>query len=455
MTNNKKNINELVISDDDPTVELETLVLQQSFVADDSRSAADGANDDAMSGHVSDPNTRSASIHRLQFDMEQFRAKWLGLATEIQTREQISEKLNNELIELQKELSRKIELLEKRDQKIGTLESKLRQHDDAQILAEHAGRLASDEKQIQELHERFVQAEKYADQLRQQLQDREIAIAAAEDAREFLQQSLDRANKQITKLTTAVVTAETECATLGEKLASLHETHADEIRMIRLELGAAQDTMSQNDLITEQLASDLDENRVYRVELERMLNKSAQSSQSRIEQLEKENRNLRLESGELNDKLGANSESINCLLAELAKKSRQIDSIEAIEDVIHEIDDRISEQIDEYVPPDRERTTRLLIGSVKGKVLRFPLFKNRLTIGRSRHNDIQLKGSCISRRHAVVVIEGDLTRVIDWGSKNGVSVNSKPIKEHFLKNGDIVTVGTAEFRYEERKKRDR
>jgi len=96
----------------------------------------------------------------------------------------------------------------------------------------------------------------------------------------------------------------------------------------------------------------------------------------------------------------------------------------------------------------------LLVSKIGSQELRFPLFKDRLTLGRTRENDIQLKSEHISRRHAVVVIEGDVTRVIDWGSKNGVFVNSQRVKEHFLKNGDIVGVGTAEFRYEERPKRE-
>ena len=403
MANEYKNINELVISDDDPTIELETLVLQQSFVDEESCSAADGANDDAISGQESDPGARSASNHRLQFD--------------------ILEKLRDEL------------------------------RCKTNLLAQQAGRIASDEIQIQELSDRFVQAEKYADQLRQQLQDREIVIGTAADTRELLQRSLDWANERISTLIAAVSEAEANCEKMGDELASLRKTHAEENRMIRLELGEAQETMSQSDMITEQLASDLDETQVYRVELERMLSMSENKSQSRIELLEDENRELLRESDQLSDKLGASSNSINCLLAELTKKSQQIESTEGIEDVIHEIDDRISEQIDEYVPAERARITRLLIGSVKGKALRFPLFKNRLTIGRSRQNDIQLKGTCISRRHAVVITEGDLTRVIDWGSKNGVAVNSKPVTEHFLKNGDLVTVGNAEFRYEERRKR--
>lgn len=362
MTNNKKNINELVDHDDDPTVGLETLVREQSFVDDDSRSAAHGANDNTMSGHKSARNSLAKPNNRLQLDMEHFRAKWLNLATEVR----------------------------QRDQKIRALES-----------------------EIQEFN----------------------------------------TEKRIAALTSAVAAAEKNCAKIGEELASLHKSHADEIRMIRLELGEAQETMSQNDLISEQLESDLVETQAYRAELERMLNKFEHTSQSRIKHLEKENRKLRCESDKLNDKLGANNQSINCLLAELAEKSQQTQSIEVVEDAMHEIDDHLSAKTDGHVPAEQERIARMLIGSVKGRELRFPLFKNRLTIGRSRHNDVQLKGPCISRRHAVVVTDGELTRVIDWGSKNGVSVNSQPITEHFLKNGDIVTIGTAKFRYEERKKR--
>jgi hypothetical protein len=379
MANNNKNINELVSDDGDPTVALETLVQQQSFTADD-----------AISGHGSGPKSRSETYNRLQLDMEQFRAKWLGLATEIRTREQASKFLNNELEDLQDSLRRTIDLLKKRDQKIRTLES-----------------------EIQEFN----------------------------------------TEKRIATLTSAVAAAEKNCANIGEELELLHKSHADEIRLIRMDLGEAQETISQNDLISEQLSSDLVETQVYRAELERMLNKSERTSQSRIEHLEEKNRKLQRESGELNDKLGANNQSINCLLAELAQNSQQVHSIEVIEDVVHEHGDHKSGNIDAHVPAEQERIARMLIGSVKGRELRFPLFKNRLTIGRSRQNDVQLKGPSISRRHAVVVTDGESTRVIDWGSKNGVAVNSKPITEHFLENGDIVTVGTAKFRYEERRKR--
>ena len=141
-------------------------------------------------------------------------------------------------------------------------------------------------------------------------------------------------------------------------------------------------------------------------------------------------------------------------MAELAKKSQEIESIGEIEDVIHEIDGRMSERIDERPAAERDRVTRLLIGRIENQELRFPLFKDRLTIGRTKENDIQLKAQYISRRHALITTEGDAARVVDWGSKNGVYVNSKRVSEHFLENGDIVTIGIAEFRYEELPKRD-
>ena len=88
--------------------------------------------------------------------------------------------------------------------------------------------------------------------------------------------------------------------------------------------------------------------------------------------------------------------AIAALLSELASRSRTIDSIGEIENVIHEIDGRMSDRINEKSAPEKDRLARLLIGNVDGQELQFPLFKDRLTIGRTAHNDIQLKAHFIS-----------------------------------------------------------
>jgi hypothetical protein len=190
-----------------------------------------------------------------------------------------------------------------------------------------------------------------------------------------------------------------------------------------------------------------------------MLSDSDEQSRARIDELELALKTVTREAQDLEEKLEARSEAINVLLNELARKSEQMESIGEIGDVISDIDERISEQFDESDEPPRaqrphDRVTRVLVGRIGDKLLRFPLFKDRLTIGRTADNDIQLNAPYISRRHAVVTTDGETTRVIDWGSKNGVHVNSTRVTEHFLSNGDIVTIGNAHFRYEERRKRD-
>ena len=96
---------------------------------------------------------------------------------------------------------------------------------------------------------------------------------------------------------------------------------------------------------------------------------------------------------------------------------------------------------------------RLLIGHVDGRVLRFPLFKERLTIGRTSQNDITLNIQYVSRRHAVITTTGGDTRIVDWGSKNGVFVNRRRVSEQVLRQGDVVSIGMADFTYQERGKR--
>jgi len=501
MANDKKNINELVSDDDDPTVELEQLALPQVdpvWETDDLSEAAasthdfaepeDTDRDAAITELKSDLKNRSETIDRLQYDIEQLRAKWTGLETEIKAREELTDNLNEELRSSAGKLQRKEKLLKKRDQSIKALKAEIRARNDAyesaqgsvaerdqqieelqsdliadrsdeaiqdrQRLQQQAGKIASAESTIIELREQITRTESYADSIRQQLQDKSADTSAAEDTREFLQLGMTKATERVAELAAELSVEKAEKEALTEKLSAIKSAHEQEIRLVRFELGEAQETVAQHELVTEQLASDLVDTRGFKDELEKMLSKTEEQNRLPIERLEKDNRRLRQETEDQEQKLQTKNEAVNCLLAELAKKSQKIKSIGDIEDVIQDIDNRMSERIDERPGKERERVTRVLIGSVDGQDLRFPLFKDRLTIGRTEQNDIQLDATYVSRRHAVVVTDQEATRVIDWGSKNGVFVNSKRITEHFLKNGDTVTIGTADFRYEERPKRD-
>jgi DNA repair exonuclease SbcCD ATPase subunit len=461
MANDKKKLKELVSDDDDPTAELETLTFPQdrSKVQSEVDSHTcdfddvDADPDQHISDLQSDLQDRSATIDRLQFDIEQLRSRWLGLEAEIKAREQLTKTQQQELDEQALQLARSRTELQERDQRIAELESRLaesQQHSEAT----EAGRQASDRAQLKELKTRLENAEEYADGMRQQLQDLLNIRERSEQTREQLEAQIHEAGKRADELEVELEESNATIESLNEELEGIANLHAEEIRMLRFELGEAQETVSSAELVSEQLASDLLETKGYKDDLEQMLTSNDEKNQQRIEELEKQVSKLQKESEDADRKLKTKSEAIAGLMQELAKKSNQLDSIGEIGEAIHDLEDRMSERIENRSASDRDRVTRLLVGSIDDQELRFPLFKDRLTIGRTAENDIQLKAQHISRRHAVILAGDDATRVIDWGSKNGVFVNAERVTEHFLKNGDIVTIGTADFRYEERAKRD-
>jgi DNA repair exonuclease SbcCD ATPase subunit len=282
----------------------------------------------------------------------------------------------------------------------------------------------------------------------------ETEVQARETQTRQLTSALEDAGGKIQSLTEALADAKKYNSVLSGQLETLHKRHEQEIRTLRFELTEAADTVAQQELINEQLASDLVDTRGFKSQLEHMLTSSEQQNQSRVAQLEQELTELKKANDDFERELAAKNEAIAELLEQLTGKSRQEESLNELAAVIDELDERVAERLDEKTLVDRDRVTRMLIGKIGKQELRFPLFKSRLTIGRAVQNDIQLQAGHISRRHAVVMTEGDTTRVVDWGSKNGVYVNSKRVTEHFLKSGDRVTIGDASFRYEERPKRD-
>ena len=295
----------------------------------------------------------------------------------------------------------------------------------------------------------------------ERLRSRRIGLETEVKAREAqtrkLARAVEEANKQIDTLTSALREAKKSHDDVTNRLAKSRAEHEQELRNLRFELTEASETVAHQELINEQLASDLVDTRGFKNELERMLTASEQQSQVRISQLESELERLRHANTDYEVELATKNEAIAELLEQVSGKVRQDDSIRELEAAIEELDERMSARLQTpELPPaaDKGRMSRVLIGKIDDQELRFPLFKKRLTIGRTQQNDIQLQAPHISRRHAVVMTEGDVTRVIDWGSKNGVYVNSQRVTEHFLTSGDIVAIGDAKFRYEERPKRD-
>ena len=89
-----------------------------------------------------------------------------------------------------------------------------------------------------------------------------------------------------------------------------------------------------------------------------------------------------------------------------------------------------------------------LILSMDGLVLKeFTLTKERTTIGRKPHNDIQIDNLAVSGEHAVIVTILNDSFLEDLGSTNGTLVNGQPVKKHFLQNNDMVELGKYKLKY--------
>jgi chromosome segregation ATPase len=278
MTNDNKNINELVNDDDDPTAELEALAVPpfSTDIALEAASSTAGYADNtevsqqselAISELKAELISRSEAVDRLQFDMQLLKTKSQGLATEIQAREEQSQKLNAELKHA-KQSSRLIkELLAERDDEIRLLKSEidLRAKADRElpdelvnlhqrvaiddtddsvnrenILASQAGQLVSDRLQIRELHARNSKVEEYADRLRDLLCVRDDRAREFEVSTHTLEHHLQVASTQIESLKIELSRAMEENANLNSSVSTMQDSHAEEIRTIRFELGDAQ-----------------------------------------------------------------------------------------------------------------------------------------------------------------------------------------------------------------------
>ncbi len=89
-----------------------------------------------------------------------------------------------------------------------------------------------------------------------------------------------------------------------------------------------------------------------------------------------------------------------------------------------------------------------LILSLDGLVLKeYELTKERTTIGRKPHNDVQIDNLAVSGEHAVIVTILNDSFLEDLGSTNGTLVNGQPVKKHFLQNNDVVELGKYKLKY--------
>ncbi len=91
------------------------------------------------------------------------------------------------------------------------------------------------------------------------------------------------------------------------------------------------------------------------------------------------------------------------------------------------------------------KLTISLDGTSLGEVT---LDKERCTIGRLPENDIHVDDKAASSRHAAILTILNDSFIEDLGSTNGTFVNGKVVKKHALADGDVITIGRHELKFQ-------
>jgi len=88
----------------------------------------------------------------------------------------------------------------------------------------------------------------------------------------------------------------------------------------------------------------------------------------------------------------------------------------------------------------------IIRGQPQGK--RYELSKNSMFIGRDVAAEIMLNDQNASRKHAEVIVEGEVVKLKDNGSTNGTFVNDKAIKEPVvLRKEDMIKIGNTILKF--------
>ena len=107
-------------------------------------------------------------------------------------------------------------------------------------------------------------------------------------------------------------------------------------------------------------------------------------------------------------------------------------------------------------PQDTGRFTRTGAAPARLQVLfrgshlqNFDLSIGRAIIGRTTDNDLQIRSKFISRHHAQIITSSGRCIIEDLNSTNGMFILSRRIKQHELRDGDVLQLGEHELVYQD------
>ncbi len=89
----------------------------------------------------------------------------------------------------------------------------------------------------------------------------------------------------------------------------------------------------------------------------------------------------------------------------------------------------------------------LYVLAPNGEITHFPVEKEKITIGRSKDNDLVLLDGTVSRHHAEISKSTEGYILSDLGSYNKTCLNGTPITKALLQHGDKIQVGNTKLSF--------
>jgi general secretion pathway protein A len=109
-------------------------------------------------------------------------------------------------------------------------------------------------------------------------------------------------------------------------------------------------------------------------------------------------------------------------------------------------DDEPTGQSAKLSPPGKPLAKLLIVtdGRSAGEL---ELRTGRMVVGRTPDNDLQIESRFVSRHHCQIVTKPNVCSVEDLNSTNGIIVQGKRVRQHNLKDGDVITIGKHDLVY--------
>ncbi len=92
---------------------------------------------------------------------------------------------------------------------------------------------------------------------------------------------------------------------------------------------------------------------------------------------------------------------------------------------------------------------------------KFPIGKDRLSLGRAPSNDVYIDDPMVSSRHALIKVEADpddeterVFYIRDLNSTNGTFVNEQRVEFQRLNNEDVIRCGLHDFKFLDESRED-